>query len=147
MWDKASVVKVSSKISPKLLNKGVTLAFVGYTENHTGDCYHIWDLVTHYIYITYYHTNIDMYVKSMHQFIKIPFTIARKRIVSNQTVVIDNILGDKLYSKANEINENELISILSKLKVKMGSIAFILEDSNFILVTLVCLKILRYGMY
>ena len=51
-WGEAGVVKISSKTSPKLKNKGVTCAFVGHADNHAADCYRMWDPVGHYVYVT-----------------------------------------------------------------------------------------------
>jgi len=51
-WGEAGVVKVHEKMNPKLSNKGLTCAFVGYADNHEGDCYRMWDPKQHYIYIT-----------------------------------------------------------------------------------------------
>jgi len=51
-WGEAGVVKVHTKTSPKLKNKGVTCIFVGYADNHAGDCYRMWEPIKHFIYIT-----------------------------------------------------------------------------------------------
>ena len=52
VWGEAGVVKIKSKIAPKLKDKGVTTMFAGYTNNHDGDCYKMWEPKLHNIYIT-----------------------------------------------------------------------------------------------
>jgi hypothetical protein len=42
-WGEAGVVKLKTKTSPKMLNKGLTCMFVGYPANHSSDCYEMWD--------------------------------------------------------------------------------------------------------
>ena len=51
-WGEAGVVKTYSKTSQKLMNKGETCIFVGYAENHAGDCYSMWSPIKHFIYVT-----------------------------------------------------------------------------------------------
>ena len=51
-WGEAGTVKVKSKMAPKLNDRGVTCMFVGYSTDHDGDCYDMWDPQSGTIYIT-----------------------------------------------------------------------------------------------
>lgn len=42
-WGEAGTVKVSSKMTPKVLDRGIQCMFVGYPNNHAGDVYEMWD--------------------------------------------------------------------------------------------------------
>ena len=42
-WGAAGVVKIKTKTSPKLNNKGVTCMFVGYATEHAGDVYYMYN--------------------------------------------------------------------------------------------------------
>ena len=43
MWGEAGTVKIKTSTSPKLNDKGTHCMFVGYTYNHPGDCYRMYD--------------------------------------------------------------------------------------------------------
>ena len=43
MWGEAGTVKIKTSTSPKLNDKGAHCMFVGYTYNHLGDCYRMYD--------------------------------------------------------------------------------------------------------
>jgi hypothetical protein len=42
-WGEAGTVKIKTKTTPKLADRGVQCMFVGYALNHPGDCYRMWD--------------------------------------------------------------------------------------------------------
>ena len=42
-WGKAGTVKIKTSTSPKLNDKGTHCMFIGYTYNHPGDCYRMYD--------------------------------------------------------------------------------------------------------
>ena len=42
-WGEAGTVKIKTSTSPKLNDKGTHCMFVGYTYNHPGDCYRMYD--------------------------------------------------------------------------------------------------------
>ena len=42
-WGEAGTVKVKTKTTPKINDRGVQCMFVGYALNHPGDCYRMWD--------------------------------------------------------------------------------------------------------
>ena len=46
MWGEAGTVKIKTSTSPMLNDKGTHCMFVGYTYNHPGDCYKMYDLKT-----------------------------------------------------------------------------------------------------
>jgi hypothetical protein len=43
MWGEAGTMKVKMGTSTKIQDCGVHCAFVGYSTNHLGDSYHMWD--------------------------------------------------------------------------------------------------------
>lgn len=45
-WGEAGTVTLKQKIHPKEQDKGVTCMFVGYAEDHPGDCFEMWDPIT-----------------------------------------------------------------------------------------------------
>jgi len=51
-WGKAGIVKTKSKTEAKLKNKGTIYIMVGYADEHDGDCYRMYELINHYIYLT-----------------------------------------------------------------------------------------------
>jgi hypothetical protein len=51
-WGEAGTVKIKSKTSPKLYDKGIHCMFVGYTSDHPGDCYRMFDPKTNGIRVT-----------------------------------------------------------------------------------------------
>ena len=52
IWGEAGVVKVQTKTTPKLANKGVTCMFTGYANAHAMGVYQMWDPVTNRIHIS-----------------------------------------------------------------------------------------------
>ena len=42
-WGEAGMVKIKTKMTPKLANHGVQCMFVGHALNHPGDCCHMWN--------------------------------------------------------------------------------------------------------
>ena len=51
-WGEAGVVKLKSKTSPKIINRGVTCMFVGYPANHASDCVEMWDASKNSYHVT-----------------------------------------------------------------------------------------------
>ena len=45
-WGEAGTVKIKTSMSPKLNNKGTHCMFIGYTYNHLGDCYKMYNVKT-----------------------------------------------------------------------------------------------------
>jgi hypothetical protein len=45
-WGEAGTVSIKEKKHPKVKNKGVTMMFVGYPDNHSADTFNMWDPVT-----------------------------------------------------------------------------------------------------
>ena len=43
MWGEAVTVKIKTSMSPMLNDKGTHCMFIGYTYNHLGDCYKMYD--------------------------------------------------------------------------------------------------------
>ena len=48
----AGVVKVKTKTTPKLANRGVTCMFTGYANAHTSGVYQMWDPVTNRVHVS-----------------------------------------------------------------------------------------------
>jgi hypothetical protein len=46
VWGEAGTVSVKESKHPKVKNKGVKMMFVGYPDDHPGDCFTMWDPVT-----------------------------------------------------------------------------------------------------
>ena len=42
-WGEAGVVCLRDLKTPKIHDKGITCMFVGYSLDHTGNCYRMWD--------------------------------------------------------------------------------------------------------
>ena len=42
-WGEAGTVKVKDKSTPKIADRGIQCMFVGYSPNHNGDCYDMWN--------------------------------------------------------------------------------------------------------
>ena len=51
-WGEAGTVKVKTKNTPKLADRGVPCMFVGYALNHPGDCYRMWNPETNRVHET-----------------------------------------------------------------------------------------------
>ena len=45
-WGEAGTVKIRNKTTPKLGDRGITCMFVGYTQDHAGDCYEMLNMET-----------------------------------------------------------------------------------------------------
>jgi hypothetical protein len=45
-------VKVKTKTTPKLADRGVHCMFIGYTDDHDGHVYHMWNPKTERVHIT-----------------------------------------------------------------------------------------------
>jgi hypothetical protein len=45
-WGEAGTVSLKEKKHPKVKNKGVTMMFVGYPDNHSADTFNMWDPTT-----------------------------------------------------------------------------------------------------
>ena len=43
MWGEAGTIKLKSQMTGKLEDRGVQCMFVGYTKDHAGDIYRMWD--------------------------------------------------------------------------------------------------------
>jgi hypothetical protein len=42
-WGEAGVVKLRTSTTPKIYDRGKVCMFVGYSPNHTGDTFRMWD--------------------------------------------------------------------------------------------------------
>ena len=51
-WGEAGTMKVKTKTSPKLKDKGVHCMFVGYVTEHSGDTYRMYDPKTNCIWVS-----------------------------------------------------------------------------------------------
>jgi len=51
-WGEAGTVKLKTRTTPKLNDRGATCMFVDYTESHEGDCYFMWDPERNILYTT-----------------------------------------------------------------------------------------------
>jgi hypothetical protein len=51
-WGEAGVVKLKTLSTAKLEDRGVTCMFVGYAEDHSSDCYRMWDPKTNSFHVT-----------------------------------------------------------------------------------------------
>ena len=51
-WGEAGTVKLASNFSSKLLDRGIICVFVGYADNHNGDCFETWDLATGSVHVS-----------------------------------------------------------------------------------------------
>ena len=49
-WGEAGTVKVCTKTTPKILDRGVQCMFVGYALEHAGDCYRMWNPETNRVH-------------------------------------------------------------------------------------------------
>ena len=52
MWGEAGTVKVKTKTTPKLQDRGVQCMLVGYAPDHAGDCYRMWNPKTDGVHVT-----------------------------------------------------------------------------------------------
>ena len=52
-WGEAGVVKVKTKTTPKLANKGVTCMFTGYANAHVAGVYQMWDPATNRVHVSW----------------------------------------------------------------------------------------------
>jgi hypothetical protein len=51
-WGEAGTVKFKTKTTPKLADRGVHCMFIGYTDDHDGDVYRMWNPKTERVHIT-----------------------------------------------------------------------------------------------
>jgi Reverse transcriptase (RNA-dependent DNA polymerase) len=51
-WGEAGTVKIKTKTTPKLADRGVQCVFVGYALGHSGDTYRMWDPKTGGVHVT-----------------------------------------------------------------------------------------------
>jgi hypothetical protein len=51
-WGEAGTVKIKVKATPKIGDRGVQCMMVGYANDHTGDCYRMWDANTSRVHET-----------------------------------------------------------------------------------------------
>jgi hypothetical protein len=51
-WGEAGTVKIKTKTTPKLADRGVQCMFVSYAKDHEGDCYQMWDPKTKRVHVT-----------------------------------------------------------------------------------------------
>jgi hypothetical protein len=51
-WGEAGTVNLKSKATPKIADRGIQCMFVGYSTDHTSDCYEMWDPVTGGVHTT-----------------------------------------------------------------------------------------------
>jgi hypothetical protein len=51
-WGEARAVKTKVTGTPKLADRGVICIFIGYTKDHDGDCYRMWDPITSGVHTT-----------------------------------------------------------------------------------------------
>jgi len=52
LFGEARTVKMSTRRSAKLANRGLPCMMVGYAENHDSDVYHMWNPVTEHVHVT-----------------------------------------------------------------------------------------------
>jgi len=52
LFGEARNVKMATRRSVKLANRGVPCMMVGYAENHDSDVYHMWNPVTQHVHVT-----------------------------------------------------------------------------------------------
>ena len=52
IWGEAGTVKLKTSTSPKMDNKGKPCMFIGYTNDHAGDCYRMWNPTTNRVHET-----------------------------------------------------------------------------------------------
>ena len=115
-WGESDVVKIKTSTSPKLKDKGVTCLFAGYTEDHDGDCYRMWDPIGHYMYVT----RDTVWLKRMYftqnnvtAYSVVPVIAARESVGPNDK--------DATKNNNNKVaNSNEKENQDKKLKVKFG---------------------------
>jgi len=53
LFGEAGTVKLATGTSPKLADRGVQCMMVGCAENHNGNLYHMWNLVTEHAHVTH----------------------------------------------------------------------------------------------
>jgi hypothetical protein len=51
-WGEAGTVKVKTKTTPKLADRGVQCIFIGYADDHDGEVYRMWNPKTERVHIT-----------------------------------------------------------------------------------------------
>ena len=51
-WDEAGTVTIKSKLHPKSKDRGIVCMMVGYADNHTPDCYQMYDPKTKRVHVT-----------------------------------------------------------------------------------------------
>lgn len=61
-WGESGTVKVKTKTTPKLADRGIQCMFVGHSKDHDGDCYEMWYPKTNSIY----HSRDVVWLKRMY---------------------------------------------------------------------------------
>jgi hypothetical protein len=51
-WGEVRTVNLKSKGTPKIADRGIQCMMVGYSTNHTSDCYEMWDPITGGVHTT-----------------------------------------------------------------------------------------------
>jgi hypothetical protein len=51
-WGEARTVKTKTKTTPKIADRGVQCMFIGYSKDHEGDCYQMWNPRTEGVHTT-----------------------------------------------------------------------------------------------
>jgi hypothetical protein len=80
-WGVAGIVKIKTKTTPKLGDRGVQCMFVGYAKDHEGDCVQMWDPKTKRMHVT----RDIIWLRRMFYTTKVP----EPEIAINPTEVVD----------------------------------------------------------
>ena len=51
-WGEAGTVKIKSKTTSKIADRGIQCMFVGHSKDHDGDCFEMWNPKNNYVYTT-----------------------------------------------------------------------------------------------
>ena len=122
-WGEAGVVKTKSKPSSKLTNKGSSCMFVGYADNHSGNCYRMWEPMGNYIYVTrdvlwlkrMFFNKVNETNENNVNHVELPHTAAGKSTETSENTTAD---------------ANEVPRAPSKLKVAIGGEEITPENEN-----------------
>ena len=138
-WGEAEVIKISTKTTPKLKNKGVTCAFVGHVDSHAADCYRMWDPEGHYIYVTrgviwlkrMYFPKSEENEHDAHKAIEVPVSTAGER-ESDATAENNQNANENQTTVPSEPSTNTRVppSVPSRLKVTIGNATFMPSENN-----------------
>jgi hypothetical protein len=104
-WREAGVVKLRTSTTPKIYDRGKVCMFVGYSPNHAGDTFRMWDLETKQVHVSRDILWLNkMYFNQTTEWINVP----RNNFTGNDDYDSDNIQFEN--ENNNDNNENEEIS-------------------------------------